>query len=366
MKIGIDGVALTNPFPYGVKHYAQELINALARIDKKNQYVIFSPKKIKIPKSKNFKLAVIPSFPFFKRQMILGRFVKKEKLDVFHYLEPYGSIFFNSPNIITTINDVNLDIIYPKNRSFLYYAKRYYSEITRHFVARYTQHFITISNFTASELKTFLKKNHLKDKRVTTVYDAPSKDYKRLFVQKENYFLCMGDFSPRKNIETVFKAYSLLSRDVRSKYYICVVVSTKKEALRFKESVTILGIADRVKFEIGITNKRLCELYNKAQVFLYPSLYEGFGLPILEAMACGCPVITSKFGAMKEIAGGAALLVDSRNTGEICNSMIRTVQSKTLQNKLIKLGFVQARKFSWEETARQTLSIYKEFSKKIS
>ena len=108
----------------------------------------------------------------------------------------------------------------------------------------------------------------------------------------------------------------------------------------------------------NVTQERLIKLYNEASCFLYPSLYEGFGIPILEAFACGCPVITSNYGAMKETAGDAALLVDPKDPKKIMSSMKRITESNKLRNKLIVRGIKRVKEFSWKKTAGETLKAY--------
>ncbi len=359
MKIGIDGTPLTIPFPCGVKHYATELINAISRVDKKNQYVIFTPKKVKLPARKNFSQVIVKSpLPFFKRQTLLNRYTRNERIDVFHYLEPFGSVFFKHPNIITTINDVNLDFVFPKLRSLKFFLKRYYCELTRYFVSRHTKSFISISDYTGAQLKKYLRRIGIKDRIVTTIYDAASGDYRNKNLKRENFFLCLGDFSPRKNIKSAIEAFSLLPEQIRQIYGLYIIVSAKEELPKFQKTAKKFKVSEKIKFRVAVSNEELVKLYNKAKFFVYPSLYEGFGLPIVEAMACGCPVITSNFGATKEVAGMAAMLVDTKDPKKISEAMTKLIGSDKLQRKLSLSGLKRAREFSWEQTAKSTVSLY--------
>jgi hypothetical protein len=359
MKIGIDGTDLALPFPCGTRTYARSLLFTLADADKKNEYFVFAPRHIQIPKRKNFHVILYPkALPVFNRQLLLPLAVRKEKVDIFHHLVPFGTIFFRSTKNVTTVNDINLEIIFPKYRNIMYFLHRYYYEIIRYFFVKRSDNFIAISDFTARELRRYLINHRIFGKNITTIYDAASDDFKRITTLKQNYFLCLGDFSPRKNLNVVFEAFSMLPEKVKSKYYLHVVISTKKEMLRFKGIIRKYDISGRVKLSIGISNRELCKLYNRAQALIYPSLYEGFGLPILEAMKCGCPVITSNFGAMKEISGQAALHIDPKQANGICRAMLRIINNKILCDNLTKLGIMRAKEFSWVKTAKETIKVY--------
>src|SRR3989344_3440220 len=339
MKIGIDGTALAIKFPCGTKHYSEQLIFALANIDKENDYVIFSKQKVSIPKQANFRLKIIPArIPIFKRQLLLPYYAGKEKLDVFHYLEPFGSVFNRHPKIITTVYDIDLGKIFPKILDLKFTVRRLYMEIARKFTFKKTRHFIAISDYTKLQLISYLKRIKVKNPHITTTALAQGTSFKILNNIKKpnkNYFLCMGDFSPRKNIIGIFKAYALLPEKVKIKYGLYIVVSN------------------------NAPKEKLLKLYNQATVFLYPSLYEGFGLPILEAMACGCPVITSSRGATKETTGNAGLLVDPTNTKSLVNALEKIIINSRLKNKLISRGLKRVKNYSWERTASETLKIYK-------
>jgi len=218
MKIGIDGVPLTIPFPCGTKHYSEQLLDKLAKIDKRNEYLIFASERAEVPNQNNFRLIKIPSFiPVLKRQLFLAYFAKKEKVDVFHYLEPYGAIFFRHPNIVTTVHDLNLGKTYP----FLskYAINKFYCKTTRSAVFANTKAFITVSKEIKKELSTFLKRL---DKKVEihVIHNAVNNRFKLLPRSKKRgkYFLGMGDFAPRKNVPRVIETYSLLPDKIRDEF----------------------------------------------------------------------------------------------------------------------------------------------------
>ena len=128
----------------------------------------------------------------------------------------------------------------------------------------------------------------------------------------------------------------------------------------FIKTVEELNLQDRVIFKGYIPDNELEWMYLNASLFVFPSLSEGFGLPILEAMSCGVPVITSNYGAMAEVAGNAALLVNPYNIDEIAEAMYKVLTDQKLKEDLIKKGLERAKQFSWEKTAKETLEVYKE------
>jgi glycosyltransferase involved in cell wall biosynthesis len=358
MKIGIDGAPLAIPFPCGTKHYAEQLIKSLVEVDDENDYIIFSAADVHLPEKKNISLVRIPqNFPILKRQLFLTMVVKKYQIDVFHYLEPYGSIFLSHPNIITTIHDVDLGKTYPWKSTF--WLSRAYTETTRSIVAQKTCQFIAISKTIQQEWNTWLFHRQL-HKPINIIYQGLDREFTPIkgFV-KPTFWLTMGDFTKRKNVITVMKVYANFNKKIQERYRLKVIVSSKRFLTRYMIERHHLGLDDSVDLITGVSQTQLRRLYQSAIAFIYPSLYEGFGLPILEAMACGCPVITSNYGAMKEVAGKAALLVDPLSTQKICDAMLIVTQNGTLRKKLVDLGIQRARLFLWQKTALETLKVYR-------
>lgn len=361
MRIGIDGTPLATPYPCGTKTYATNLIYNLAEIDRDNQYFIFCAKVVKIPIQANFHLVKTPSIlPIFKRQLFLSFYAARLNLDLFHYLLPYGDVFFKHTKIFTTVHDLNLSETYPLLSKF--FLNRIICEATRLFVFKYTTEFIVDSVAIKEELVRYVGRGRVK-RNCKVIYPAPSRIFTPLKgVDNHNvgkYILCMADFSKRKNPEKIFEAYSTLPKKQKEEYSLYVIVSTKKEGLRIKKLALEKGLNTAFKLFIGPNDKKIAKLYRHATVFLYPSTYEGFGFPILEAMASGCPVITSSYGAMKEVAGGAAALVNPRFVISIREAIIKITNDKKFRNTLIKKGLRHASAFLWRKTAEKTLLLYK-------
>lgn len=358
MRIGIDGSPLTIPFYCGQKGYLENLISSLAKVDRKNEYLIFAAKKVSLPKQKNFRLILLPRLPFFKRQLALPLVARQQNLDLFHYPDVWGSIFFKFPKTVVTSHDRAPASSFPKwSESLKYALMGKVNEVLRRITIQYSSVIIVSSTATArgyAQLAGF-------DKAVIPVHLGVSREFKK--TEKtggKNFFLAMTDFSPRKNIYRIMAAYSRFLRGQPRKAQLYIIVSTAEPKKAIFYHARKLGIQKQIKILQNVSPKRLVGLYNRSLCLLYPSLYEGFGLPILEAMACGCPVITSNFGAMKEVAGGAAYLVNPRSVTQIEKAMEVLSQDTAIRKSLTRKGLKRVKSFSWENTARKTLKVYEE------
>ena len=356
MKIGIDANPLTTPFPCGTKNYTQNLLANLAKLDKKNEYVVFVKRRVNIPKQKNFKLVVFSSFfPFFNRQLLLPYFVKKEQIDIFHNIEPYGSFLLKHPKIITTVHDMDLNFTYPFNSKYI--LNRIYCEFSRWLIFKKTSRYIVDSNSTKEELIKFIGiKKNISATVVHISYD------RKTFFKKESQrknFLCMGDFAHRKNIKRTIIAYSFLPPHIKNRNKLIIIASTLDSAKKYRKIVKKYKLIKKIKVYTTINNDSLASLYRSSYIFIYPSLYEGFGIPILEAMACGCPVITSNYGSMKEIAGISAFLINPKSEKSIASAILKISKDKKLREILIKKGLERVKDFNWLKTAKKTLEVYR-------
>lgn len=191
---------------------------------------------------------------------------------------------------------------------------------------------IAVSQATRNDIVEFLK---IPAEKIRVIYEAASSVYKPTKGTIQNYILGMGTPNSRKNIERLITAFNSLSlKDMELK-----IIGPTGLGLVFPEE--------------------LAKLYSNASVFVYPSLYEGFGLPVLEAMSCGCPVITSNISSLPEVGGDAAVYVNPLSVDDIAEKIKFVLKSQ--RTKLAQKGFAQAKKFSWEKTARQTAEVYASF-----
>ena len=384
MKIGID-ISQT-AFPgTGVAIYTQNLVENLLKIDQENEYFLFFSSlrgqnqksihstssglilsKVEVSKIKNqnynskIKNYIFP--PLFleflwNRVHTLPVDWLTGELDVFHtsdWLEPPS----RCPKV-TTIHDLAI-FKYPETfvprggHNIVENMKRKLA-----WVKKESRLIIAVSENTKRDIVEVLG---IPEDRIRVVYEAAdeifSKQYsvnsiqpiKKKYGIEGKYILAVGTREPRKNIDRVIEAHNLLISQYPD---LSLVIAGKfgwgEEKLKIKnEKLKILGY---------VPKEDLAPLYAGAECFVYPSLYEGFGLPVLEAMSSRCPVVTSNASSLPEVAGNAAVLVNPENIEDIAGGIERAMENRT---ELIKKGLTRAKEFSWEKTARQTLKIYEE------
>jgi glycosyltransferase involved in cell wall biosynthesis len=207
-----------------------------------------------------------------------------------------------------------------------------------------------------------------RDEIFSPVVDAKFlKSVRDKFTLPEKFALYVGGISPHKNLSSLLEALVLLNVEYQIK--IPLVIVGKADGFHFqalKERVEYLKLSDRVHFTGYVPDDELAALYSQAAIFVMPSLYEGFGLPLLEAMACGAPCAVSRTSSFPEIAGSAAVLFDPLNISSIAEAMHRVLCSDELRAELIKKAPRKAQSFSWENTAKKTLECYGKAGKSLN
>lgn len=363
MKIGIIFQNF-NENRTGIDRYGFELINSLYKQNKNNRFLVIGEKKLNIPNKNFYNLLVKNPFKYYRTHLWYNYLPYKLKnigIEVLHNVSQIPTFFGLSKNTIITIFDISIFTTntHPFHRIIL--NKLFFKRTLNH-----SQKIISISEFTKKELIRYF---NIPESKIKVIYLAADKKFKPLpkrmikkVIKKNNlyfpYILYVGTLEPRKNIPNLLRAYSKIKDKIPPK-----LVITGKKGWKYKEifeTINNLKLENDVIFTGYVPEEDLPALYNGAELFVYPSYYEGFGLPPLEAMQCGCPVITSNTSSLPEVVGKAGIMVNPNNIGEIANAMFKVLNNKSLRRKMIKNGLKQAKKFSWEKTARETLKIYKE------
>jgi glycosyltransferase involved in cell wall biosynthesis/ubiquinone/menaquinone biosynthesis C-methylase UbiE len=373
MKIAID-VSLAAGESAGVGSYTRGLLEGLAAIDPDNEYILYS--YLDFPQSPQL---TFPQQPNFSHQMLQlqgehwermwsrAELPPKEALDAVHVLH---SPFFNAPKehhgaLVATIHDVSF-LLQPQ---FHTEANRLHCLQGTLNAALHADRIIAVSLQTKKDLIDYFS---IPEERIRVIYEAPRKVYapehnveiirgvlERLGIF-HNFILFVGSLEPRKNLRTLLQAYATyVTRHTGEEL---LVVAGGKGWLNddLSQVAAERGIAERVKFLGYVPEADLRILYSAAKLFVYPSIYEGFGLPPLEAMACGAPVITSNTSALPEVVGDAALLVDPYNGEALYQAMKRVLCDHELRAGMRQQSLARATRFSWEQTAEETLAVYEE------
>lgn len=356
--IAIDATGLTHARPTGVENATRELISALLSIDRENRYLLYTPQKLPegFEINPNTTVKVLPKRLFWNWRA-LGAALKKDRPDIF-----WTPGNFLPPNLpaksIATIHD----LAFVKHPEFYPPKNRFLQKLT---VTRAIQHatkIIAVSQATKSDL---LDYSHIDPNRIAVIYHGLPSSKARLTDNEAKlnlpaeFALVVGRIEPRKNPANIIKALY----DMADKYpnlHLVFVGSPGHGFEGLKKLVQDLGLTGRVIFLGFVTPGQLTQLYHQAKMLLYPSLVEGFGFNILEGFASRVPVVTSKTGAMAEIAGDAAYLVDPTKPYDIAEAIDKLMSDFSLRSKLIKAGEDRVKEFSWVKAAHQLLEIINE------
>jgi glycosyltransferase involved in cell wall biosynthesis len=363
-RIGIDA-RLTYYHQGGIARYITHLIQALADLDTDNEYIILHSRKDRrtLASAANQRRVSCwtPSHHRLER-LALAAEVAPLKLDMLHspdFIPPVGGRWKS----VITIHDLSF-LHFPETKDAV--SRRYYNGQIHAAVAR-ADAILADSDATRQDVIAML---NVPPDRVTTVYAGIDARFKpvqpdeigRLRAAYDlpgEYVLFVGTIEPRKNLEGLMQAYAALRADLPDAPTLVIVGRRGWLNDPIHALPVSLGITDRIHWIEDIPDGDLPALYNGASVLCLPSLYEGFGFPVLEAMACGTLVVTSDRGSLPEVAGDAAILVDPDVPGQIAGGLRRALTDRALGDELRRRGFAQAAKFPWAETARRALDIYR-------
>ncbi len=378
MVIGIEGQRLFRKNKHGMDMVALELIRNLQEIDNENKYYIFvkpDDDRSALRETENFRIVELRGGPYpMWEQVALPEAARKYKCELLHCTSNTAPLFSTVPVIITLH-----DIIYME-KSVLniisgrgsYYQRfgNIYRRIVVPRVLKRSRKIITVSDFERQRISDFFRLKQ--DGRLVTVYNGvgsyfkPVRDetilrqVKEKYKLPDKYFFFLGNTDPKKNTRGVLKAYADFIRETGSQVKLVMLDFDRQELADILEETGVKNLVNNIHLTGYVDNQELPGIYSQSELFLYPSLRESFGIPILEAMSCGIPVITSNTSSMPEIAGQAAILVDPFKPEEITRAMISVFTDKVLQQELIQKGIEQASAFSWRSMAEKVLGIYTE------
>jgi glycosyltransferase involved in cell wall biosynthesis len=363
MIIGLEAERANLPNPTGVERYAAELIKHLAKIDHKNEYILYfrtPPAQWFRQLPTNFKCKVMP-FPKFWTQVRLSWETIIHPVDVMMILASALPLI-HPKNSIATVHDIAFEM-FP--RAFTIFMRKYLQWSTR-FAVKSAEKVVSVSESTKNDLVRIYGADPDKIEVIHLGFDAskyspktyeqvqPVLDQWNLVYQK--YILFVGTLQPRKNILKLIEAFELLRKMNRIEEKLVIVGG--KGWLWEPIYEKIQGVKDGSLVYLNyVSDADLKTLYAGASLLTLPALYEGFGLPPLEAMASGVPVVVSNISSLPEVVGGAGKLVDPNSVESIRNGILEVLVNQGLRSEMIEKGLLQARKFTWEECARKTLAL---------
>ncbi len=368
MRVGIDARMIDNT---GIGRYLRNLLVFLARLDTRNSYIVFiNADNSRVVERENVQFVPLKlSVPLYslREQWWLPVEIRQARLDVMHYPNFDIPLLSPCPSVVT-IHDL-IYYLYPDqcpSRLAHHYARFMLRQATRK-----AQVLITDSEYSKQDLI-----NHFQvlPEKIAVIFPAAEQTYYPLespglsvkiasrYGITQPYILYVGKHHPYKNVKTLVHAFNI-HHELYTRYQL--VIAGKKDSRRdalYREAHS-LQAGGSVVFTDFVPENDLSELYRHARLFVFPSLYEGFGLPPLEAMACGVPVVTSNAASLPEVVGDAAIQVEPLDVQGMADAMRTVLTDKMLWEDLKHKGLKRAQHFSWDTAARQLLAIYARFQK---
>ena len=384
MRIGINGYYLTT-LNSGIGQYSYNLLHALAEIDHKNTYYVFCPQPITWDLPENFKLKVIYPMPFFKGTFLnrfyweefqLGQEINEFRIDVFHGL--YQSLPKGSEKIanVVTIHDaIPWRFIFERKQL----SYRWYSDMRKKKVTQRAKKIITISETSKLDFASVYK---IKPETIEVTYESVHpiflakpkpeavNNFKKKYQINKDFLLYVGGLKRHKNLRMLIKSFAILLKEYNYPGDLYILGSIRKTMaissyIYYREEdlhhyAKLKKISDRVKFVDFVSQEEMALFFHLAKAFISISLYEGFGLPALEAMTSGCPAVLSNLGAYPEIAQAAALFVYPYGSHRIAKALNQVISSIPTREALVKQGLQRAQFFDRKIIAKRMLEIYQE------
>lgn len=373
MKICIDVSSLILDKVSGLKSYTFTLINQLLELDKENEYILFynyflNRHNLKIPEWERPVKSVVTRIP---RRILLNFFWKSfnfpkieyftNKIDIFHSLHTYVPPLRDGKTILS-INDLR-EFHFPDE-----YKDEEVDVKLRLNSLKRTDFIITISENTKKEVVKFM---NFPENKIFVVYIDLDEKFKVLNEKEgvkkvlqnyginKDFILYVGNFEERKNPSGLLKSYFLFKEKYKASHLLVIIKGKPLKGSSLENFLLKSKYKEEVVFIPAVKKSDLICFYNAASCFVFPSLYEGFGLPPLEAMACGCPVVASSTSSIPEVVSDAGILVNPKDVKEMVEAIGRIVMDENLREELIMKGLKRAEKFKGKKMAKKTLEIYK-------
>ncbi len=367
MRIAFDGTTL-RPGRTGVGYYTEHLLHHLAAQAPADQIVVISNRAVDTTRPLPSSVSVASSSWRVPRmvwmQTLAPRLLRRQQVDVAHFTNGMVPVASPVPTVVT-IHDMSLTL-YPR-----YHPPRRVL-LNRPLVdlaARRADAIITVSQ---SAKRDIVRLYGLQPERVHVVHEAAAPEFRpvhdtterervrRRYGLADRFILYVGTIEPRKNLPKLIEGFARRRKSGDLPHQLVCAGPYGWLSRDIEDRIERLQIEDAVRFTGYVPFEDLPALYSLAEMFVFPSLYEGFGLPVIEAMACGTPVITGHVGALSEVAGGAVEHVDRLDAESLGDAIVGLARSRERRENFSALGLRRSHSFSWERAARETLEVYRQ------
>lgn len=370
MKIAIEAQRIFRRDKHGMDFVVLEVLRELQkRKDGNEYYVLVAPgEDCCLKESDNLHIIELrcPTYPLWE-QIALPRAVRRLKVDILHCTSNTAPLWCPIPLVLTLHDIIYLEPRQHRSPSLYQEMGWHYRRLVVPRILKKCKKIITVSHFECTRIREAL---HLPNRQITAVYNGYSTHFCKnetldeniiqKYIPQEGFLFFLGNTDPKKNAARTLKAYSLYLKASAIKRPL-LIADLKEEhidALLQQEGIT--DIKAHLFYPGYIDNRDLVTLYSAAFAFLYPSLRESFGIPMLEAMACGTPVITSNTSAMPEVAGADAILVNPQMPSEIADAILQLEKNNDFYRQQSAYGLERVKQFSWKSTAEEYVKIYNE------
>jgi len=378
MKIGIitDRIDQDSNQKTGISNYTRDLILNISNLDHENTIYLIHYEKNSDPLYQNMNEIIAslyngPSTRFLQTSLTntvkLPPLLKNKNIDIIH--SPLPSPFLNSFFLLQDFKKVltvhDLYMFFPQFRTKIYphpkgWAHDQLWKRTLHAIRSKVDKYIAVSESTKKDIVKFLK---IPEDRVKVIYEAPHERFKQMKLEIPEFIgspFILSDTVESfhtTRLDIIEMYYRLRKRGIETKLVI-FGGGNELHKIKLEKMIRDLNLQSDIIFTGHVSNNDLLKLYNAAELYIRPSLYEGFGLPPLEAMACGCPVAVSNVASLPEVVADAGMLVDPHNINDWVDGIYNILTNDGLREDFINKGLKRSKMFSWEKTAKETMKVY--------
>ncbi|WP_289124692.1 glycosyltransferase family 1 protein [uncultured Bacteroides sp.] len=368
MKIAIEAQRIFRPNKHGMDFVALETIRELQKREDGNKYyVIVAPGEDRcLEESSNLSIIELkcPTYPLWE-QVALPWIVRHLKVDILHCTSNTAPIYSPVPLVLTLHDIIYLEPRQHRSPSFYQEMGRYYRRMVVPRILKKCKKIITVSLFECNRIR---EKMNISTNRIVAIYNGYSTHFYPMevidthvihqYIPKEDYLFFLGNTDPKKNTARVLQAYNLYLQQSATKRPLLIADLKEEYIDNLLQQEGIDCLKPYLYYPGYIANHDLSTLYNAAFAFLYPSLRESFGIPMIEAMACGTPVIIGNISAMPEVAGTGVLAVDPYKPEEIADALLKLETDDVFYQQQKEYGLLRAKHFSWKKTADELVKLY--------